>query len=84
MPVGATNAVNSSAPAKTKPAAAPAKKDSKKSLKGVLVKKKSKPISADAAQASDAVSKGKAHPKQPDDKLEKDERQAKRRKLSAG
>ena len=69
-------------------AAPPAKKDGKKSLKGVLVKKKSKPVAIINAVVSKSMAKDdKAQAGQTAKSSEKsdgDEREVKRRKVSAG
>ena len=82
-PIGAaTTAISSSsAPPKAKPTAAPAKKDPKKALKGVLVKKKSKPT-APAATPGTNETKHKQDKLKPDDRTDGDEREAKRQKIS--
>ncbi|KAI0756668.1 N-terminal domain of NEFA-interacting nuclear protein NIP30-domain-containing protein [Daedaleopsis nitida] len=77
-PIGAAS-VSTNAPPKAKPSAAPAKKDPKKSLKGVLVKKKSKPAASDAKEPT---SKKEDKPRTGGD-TEGDERETKRRKVSA-
>ncbi|KAI0715262.1 N-terminal domain of NEFA-interacting nuclear protein NIP30-domain-containing protein [Earliella scabrosa] len=79
-PIGAASAASSSssAPPKVKPAAAPAKKDPKKSLKGVLVKKRSKPIASDAQESTTKADNTKTS-----EGTESVERQAKRRKVLA-
>ncbi|KAH9944096.1 N-terminal domain of NEFA-interacting nuclear protein NIP30-domain-containing protein [Epithele typhae] len=82
-PVGAASVAAPAAPAKAKPTAAPVKKDLKKSLKGVLVKKKTKTPAAPGTQPSAAAEQ---KPKiKPDDSSEphEDERQTKRRKVSS-
>ena len=83
-PIGATIAPTSSAPPKAKPTAAPAKKDPKKSLKGVLVKKKHKATAtaSDAQESAPKDGKTKAG-ENADRKSEGDERETKRRKVSA-
>ena len=79
-PIGAASAASSSssAPPKVKPAAAPAKKDPKKSLKGVLVKKRSKPIASGTQEST-----SKADNTKTSEGTESVERQAKRRKVLA-
>lgn len=79
-PIGAAGMANSgtSAPPKIK-STAPAKKDQKRALKGVLVKKKSKPTTSEAQEAEQ-----KKTPKEDKSKsTDGDEREAKRRKVSA-
>ncbi|TBU61985.1 N-terminal domain of NEFA-interacting nuclear protein NIP30-domain-containing protein [Dichomitus squalens] len=80
-PIGATSVAGNSAPPKAKPIPAPSKKETKKSLKGVLVKKKSsKPAAASPPNAQVLAVSSKGDGK---NKPEADDRETKRRKLSA-
>lgn len=80
--------VNDTAPpavSKAKPAAPiqTLKKDPKKSLKGVLVKKKAKPATSSESKKDTGKSSEKAPVAKPQSKTDKDEEpQAKRRKLT--
>lgn len=84
-PVGASSTANHGGPPKAKPAPAPVRKDAKKSLKGVLVKKKpAKPASPPDAQYSAAAEvKNDKRNKSVEEKPEGGGREAKRRKVSA-
>ncbi|EIW64428.1 uncharacterized protein TRAVEDRAFT_33213 [Trametes versicolor FP-101664 SS1] len=75
-PVGAAVA-----PSTAKPNAAPVKKDAKKALKGVLVKKKSKSAAPSASAAPEGQTTEEKKSKA-GEKAEGDEREAKRRKVA--
>ncbi|KAI0652209.1 N-terminal domain of NEFA-interacting nuclear protein NIP30-domain-containing protein [Trametes meyenii] len=77
-PIG-TAAATISPPPAAKPSAAPVKKDPKKTLKGVLVKKKSKPAAPSAAVPKEEPTKGDKN--KTGEKPEGEEREAKRRKV---
>jgi len=84
-----TNAPAAAVPSKSKPTAPVAKKDAKKALKGVLVKKKTKsvtsPAAAKAQETSSAASKDRSKSKDADTTAGADEGaepQAKRRKVT--
>lgn len=77
-PIG-TASVSTNAPPKAKPTVAPAKKDPKKSLKGVLVKKKSKPAPSDAKLPTSKQEQQTSG----DTGADGDERETKRRRVSA-
>ncbi|KAI0800929.1 hypothetical protein C8Q74DRAFT_455296 [Fomes fomentarius] len=82
-PIGAAGTANSgiSAPPKIK-STAPVKKDQKRALKGVLVKKRSKPTTSEAQEA-EQEKKPKEDKSKSDRRTDGDEREAKRRKVSA-
>ncbi|KAI0778518.1 N-terminal domain of NEFA-interacting nuclear protein NIP30-domain-containing protein [Trametes elegans] len=84
-PIGAAAATVSPPPAsKPKPSAAPVKKDAKKSLKGVLVKKKaSKPAATNASSAPQPRNEqAKDDKSKPNENADGEEREAKRRKVA--
>ncbi|KAI8980674.1 N-terminal domain of NEFA-interacting nuclear protein NIP30-domain-containing protein [Trametes punicea] len=82
-PIGAAAVVVSPPPA-AKPNAAPAKKDPKKALKGVLVKKKPKPTAstAPAAPQNESAKTDKEAKDTSNEKPEGGEREAKRRRVT--
>ncbi|KAM5533090.1 hypothetical protein V8D89_013233 [Ganoderma adspersum] len=84
-PIGATSAAEKSGPPKAKPAPAPAKKDAKKSLKGVLVKKKPVKTATTSDAQTSAAAEARADEKNNSgvERPEGDKREAKRRKVSA-
>ncbi|KAI0830650.1 N-terminal domain of NEFA-interacting nuclear protein NIP30-domain-containing protein [Trametes gibbosa] len=80
-PVGAAAVTVSPPPVAAKPNAAPLKKDAKKALKGVLVKKKSKSAAAKASVPAPTPS-AKEEKSKSGEKVDGEERETKRRKLS--
>ncbi|KAI0673474.1 N-terminal domain of NEFA-interacting nuclear protein NIP30-domain-containing protein [Trametes maxima] len=78
-PIGAAAATVSPPPA-AKPSAAPTKKDPKKTLKGVLVKKKSKTAAPSASVPKDQPAKGDKN--KAGEKPDGEQREAKRRKVA--